>query len=101
MSVCSNPRAARSRFHRVSRVEQARERCQQEGPGWWIDALLRNVRYALRGFRRSKAFAVSAVLTLALAIGATTAVFSVVDPILFRALPYADDSRGDRRNVTP
>jgi putative ABC transport system permease protein len=71
-------------------VEQARERCQEQEPGWWIDTLLQDVRYALRGFRRSKAFAVSAVLTLALAIGATTAVFSVVDPILFRALPYAN-----------
>ena len=74
-------------------VEQARERCQEQEPGWWIDTLVQDVRYALRGFRRSKAFAVSAVLTLALAIGATTAVFSVVDPILFRALPYADAGR--------
>jgi putative ABC transport system permease protein len=74
-------------------VEQAREWCQEQEPGWWIDTLLQDVRYALRGFRRSKAFAVSAILTLALAIGATTAVFSVVDPILFRALPYADAGR--------
>jgi putative ABC transport system permease protein len=74
-------------------VEQARERCQEQEPGWWIDTFLQDVRYGLRGFRRSKAFAVSAVLTLALAIGATTAVFSVVDPILFRALPYADAGR--------
>ena len=74
-------------------VEQARERCQEQEPGWWIDTLLQDVRYGLRGFRRSKAFAISAVLTLALAIGATTAVFSVVDPILFRALPYADAGR--------
>lgn len=74
-------------------VEQARERCQEQEPGWWIHSLLQDVRYAMRGFRRSKAFAVSAVLTLALGIGATTAVFSVVDPILFRPLPYADSSR--------
>jgi hypothetical protein len=71
-------------------VEQARERCQEQEPGWWIETLIQDVRYGVRGFRRSKAFAVSAVLTLALAIGATTAVFSVVDPILFRALPYTD-----------
>jgi putative ABC transport system permease protein len=74
-------------------VEQAREWCQEQEPGWWIDTLLQDVRYGLRGFRRSKAFAMSAILTLTLAIGATTAVFSVVDPILFRALPYADAGR--------
>ncbi|MGA2252248.1 ABC transporter permease, partial [Terracidiphilus sp.] len=61
--------------------------------GWWMETVAQDVRYALRGFWRSKAFAVSAVLTLALGIGATTAVFSVVDPILFRALPYADAGR--------
>ena len=50
---------------------------------------MRDVRYALRGFRRNPVFAVTAILTLALGIGATTAVFSVVDRILFRSLPYA------------
>jgi putative ABC transport system permease protein len=74
-------------------VEQARERCQEEEPGWWIETLLQDVRCALRGFRRSKAFATSAVLTLALGVGATTAVFSVVDPILFRPLPYANPAQ--------
>jgi putative ABC transport system permease protein len=58
-----------------------------------LETVAQDVRYGLRGFRRSKAFAISAVLTLALGIGATTAVFSVVDPILFRALPYADAGR--------
>ena len=54
---------------------------------------MRDVRYALRGFRRNPVFAITAVLTLALGIGATTAVFSVVDRILFRSLPYAQDNR--------
>jgi len=52
--------------------------------------VLRDVRYALRGFRRNPAFAVTAILTLALGIGTTAAVFSVVDRILFRSLPYAE-----------
>ena len=64
-------------------VERARAECQRQRPGWWMGTVAQDVRYAVRGFRRSKAFAVSAVLTLALGIGATTAVFSVVDPILF------------------
>ena len=54
---------------------------------------MRDVRYALRGFRRNPVFTITAVATLALGIGATTAVFSVVDRILFRSLPYA---HGDR-----
>lgn len=74
-------------------VEQARERCQEQEPGWWIDTLLQDVRYALRGFRRNPIFAITVIATLSLGIGATTAVFSVVDRILFRSLPYAHDDR--------
>jgi putative ABC transport system permease protein len=54
---------------------------------------VRDVRFALRGFRRNPVFAVTVIATLALGIGATTAVFSVVDRILFRSLPYANDGR--------
>ena len=50
---------------------------------------MRDARYALRGFLRNPLFAITAIATLALGIGATTAVFSVVDRILFRSLPYA------------
>jgi len=53
-----------------------------------LENIARDVRYALRGLRRNPVFAVTAILTLALGIGATTAVFSVVDRILFRSLPY-------------
>jgi putative ABC transport system permease protein len=74
-------------------VEAARENCHEEQPGWWLGTVAQDVRYALRGFHRAPVFAVTVMATLALGIGATTAVFSVVDRILFRALPYADDSR--------
>lgn len=53
-----------------------------------MDSIWRDLKYALRGFGRNPAFAVTAVLTVALGVGATTAVFSVVDRILFRGLPY-------------
>jgi hypothetical protein len=53
-----------------------------------------DVRYALRGFRRSPVFTVTVILTLMLGIGATTAVFSVVDRILFPLLPYAHTRTG-------
>src|SRR5271170_4258698 len=74
-------------------VERAREECREQQPGWWIDTAKQDVRYALRGFRRNPVFAVTVIATLALGIGATTAVFSVVDRILFRSLPYAHDDR--------
>ncbi len=74
-------------------VERAREQCHQQRPGWWMGTVAQDVRYALRGFRRNPVFAVAVIATLAVGIGATTAVFSVVDRILFRRLPYA---QGDR-----
>jgi predicted permease len=57
----------------------------------WRDSLLQDCRYGLRGFRKSPAFSAIAIATIALGIGAATAVFSVVDPLLFRSLPYPND----------
>ena len=74
-------------------VAKAREDCHEQEPGWWIGTLLQDVRYALRGFRRNPVFTITVVVTLMLGIGATTAVFSVVDRILFRALPYEHADR--------
>jgi putative ABC transport system permease protein len=74
-------------------VERAREQCHELRPGWWWGTVAQDVRYALRGFRRNPAFTITVIATLALGIGATTAVFSVVDRILFRSLPYAHDDR--------
>jgi putative ABC transport system permease protein len=58
-----------------------------------LDVLARDVRYALRGMRRTPGFTAVALLTLALAIGANTAIFSVVDQLLFRPLAYRDADR--------
>jgi predicted permease len=74
-------------------VERNREETYRQRPGWLAETMLQDIRYALRGFRRNPAFAVTVIATLALGIGATTAVFSVVDRILFRSLPYAEDDR--------
>lgn len=51
------------------------------------------MRQALRGFVRNPAFTITAVLTIALGIGASAAVFSVVDRVLFRSLPYPEGER--------
>jgi predicted permease len=74
-------------------IEAAREQSHEQRPGWWLGTFAQDVRYALRGFRRNPVFALTVIATLALGIGATTAVFSVVDRILFRSLPYAQDDR--------
>jgi len=73
--------------------EAAREQCEQQRPGWWMGTVIQDVKYALRGFRRSPAFSITVVLTVMLGIGSTSAVFSVVDRILFRPLPYQDSDR--------
>jgi predicted permease len=59
----------------------------------FLDALERDFRYALRTLRRNRAFTWIAVLTLSLGIGATTAMFSVLDGILLQPLPYPEQDR--------
>ena len=85
----SEVQARREALIRLGGAEQVRQAYRDARTVVWVENAWRDARYALRGFRRHPVFAVTAIATLALGIGATTAVFSVVDPILFRSLPYA------------
>src|SRR3954465_7847947 len=58
-----------------------------------LEGVLQDVRYGARGLRRNPGFAITAILAAALGIGASTAVFSAVDRILFRSLPYGHEAR--------
>jgi predicted permease len=58
-----------------------------------MDQLLQDLRYTIRSFARQPAFAITAIATLTLGIGATTAIFTVVNAVLLRPLPYRDPDR--------
>jgi predicted permease len=83
-------RRARLEFGGMNTVE---EECREARGLRFFDALRRDLRFAARQFARNPGFTATVVLTLALAIGANTAIFSVVNALLLKSLPYAQPER--------
>jgi putative ABC transport system permease protein len=90
------PEEARDAARRLfGGVDQLKEQCRDERRyGWiWLEHLAQDLRYAVGSLRRTPSFSLTAILTLVLGLGATTTIFTLVDTVLWRPLPYAEAHR--------
>ena len=89
----TQPEARRQALVRFGGIQQMSEQHREERGLPWLDVLGQDLRFALRTMQRDRGFAIIAVLILGLGIGANVAVFSVVNTILLRPLPFHDPER--------
>ncbi|MGA8028418.1 MAG: permease prefix domain 1-containing protein [Bryobacteraceae bacterium] len=74
-------------------IEQRKEECRDARRTVWIDSIVQDLRLALRTLRKSPAFTLTAIATLALGIGANTAIFALLDAVRLRSLPVPDPQK--------
>ncbi len=84
--------AAADARRELGNVSQIQEATRDVWGGRWIDTLTQDLRYAARVFRRNRSFALVAIVSLALGIGANAALFQVIDAVRLKSLPIADPS---------
>src|SRR5438445_7299343 len=86
-----SPEEARRRARlAIGGPEQVKEECRDARGTRWLDDLAQDVRYGVRLLRQKPGFTAVALLTLALGTGATTVMFTVVNGVLLKPLPFAD-----------
>jgi predicted permease len=89
----SHPEARRQALIELGGIEQVKEEVRAVRLGRFLDDLARDLRFAVRQLRRNSGFTVTVIVTLALAIGANTAIFSLVNALMLKSLPYTHPER--------
>jgi len=89
----SPPDARRAALVELGGMDQVKESTRDARTAAWLDGVLADIRYAFRTLRRRPSLAVLAILTMGLGIGASTSIFTIVDTVLLKPLPFREADR--------